>query len=263
MLIDILYKSIYLSKKIKTKLIPPFLIPVFLTDDITLPILDLGVVTKARTKGVPESLEITEMICGTVKIVKINSTLPERNINLEYLTGEMKWYNSGSLSVNEISPYSSFWTKLTNEKGHVNSNYDHVVYKQKCPNGKNQFDWCVEKIRDDPDTRQAIINYNQPQHKYDGNKDFVCTISQSFRQRDGNLDSGVVYEKHFKMLDKIASIETSSPRKRGMSFTFRSKFQSFVNNPFHVTLESIKIQIHYQTSPISNRIASIPSLLNE
>lgn len=118
-------------------------------------------------------------------------TLPERGIDMAYLEGEMAWYKSGSLKVDGIVKHSKFWETLADAEGNVNSNYGYLVFLQGTHDGKNQYDWCLEKIKQDPETRQAVINYNQPEHKYPGNKDFVCTLTQSFRQRDGVIDTTV------------------------------------------------------------------------
>ena len=118
-------------------------------------------------------------------------TLPARGINYDYLKKEMEWYLSGNLSVTEIAKASSFWLKLADSNGTVNSNYGFLALVQKW-SGKSQLEWCVDCINDDPDTRQAVINYNQPVHKYKGNKDFVCTIAQLFRNNDGKLDTTVL-----------------------------------------------------------------------
>jgi thymidylate synthase len=117
-------------------------------------------------------------------------TLDERGLDMDYLEGELEWYKSGSLDVKDIAKHSKFWNKIQNEDGTVNSNYGHFVYHQ-LVNGQSQsqFDWCMDQIKADPRTRQAVINYNQPMHKFEGNKDFVCTIAQMFRVRfeEGDL----------------------------------------------------------------------------
>lgn len=118
-------------------------------------------------------------------------TLKSRNLSQEYLKAEMDWYISGDLNIENISKYSSFWTSLRNLNNTVNSNYGFLSLKQTF-NGLSQFEWCYEKLSKDKNSRQALINYNQPCHKYEGNKDFVCTISQSFRINNDKLDTTII-----------------------------------------------------------------------
>jgi thymidylate synthase len=115
-------------------------------------------------------------------------TLPARKLSEEYLNGEMDWYLHGGFKVDEIAKHSRFWEKLANNDGTVNSNYGQIALRERY-NGVIQYEWCLDKLIEDLNTRQAVINYNQPEHKYDGNKDFVCTMYQGFYMNDGKLDS--------------------------------------------------------------------------
>ena len=115
-------------------------------------------------------------------------TLKSRNLNHDYLKAEMAWYLSGDLNIDEISKSSRFWNRIANNDGRVNSNYGFLALKERF-NGITQFEWCVKRLQQDKDSRQAIINYNQPRHKYEGNKDFVCTISQAFNINNGFVNS--------------------------------------------------------------------------
>lgn len=117
-------------------------------------------------------------------------TLDARGLNLDYLNGELEWYLSGSLNVQDIQKHSSFWGKLADSNGTVNSNYGFLALKEKW-SGMSQLEWCVKQLQQDPETRQAVINYNQPRHKYNGNKDFVCTMYQQFRADGNALDTTV------------------------------------------------------------------------
>ncbi len=141
-----------------------------------------------------ETLETPDEICLTLTDpAKSLITLPPRHPDLkkyQYLEAELKWYLSGSLEVAPILPYSGFWKQICNDNQTVNSNYGHYAFFQKTK-GLSQFDWCLEKLKKDPYSRQAVINFNQPFHKYPGNKDFVCTMGQQFIFRQGRLDSVV------------------------------------------------------------------------
>lgn len=143
----------------------------------------------------PRGLKTIELYNVWINLTHPNNclvTLKERCIDQNYLNGEMEWYLSGDLNVNGIGKYSKFWFNICNLDGTVNSNYGFFVFKQIMPNNKSQFEWCVQSILKDPNTRQAVINYNQPIHKYEDNKDFVCTMSQHFKQHDGVIDTTVI-----------------------------------------------------------------------
>lgn len=136
--------------------------------------------------------EIDEEVCITLTNPE-NSvvTLPARHLDervYKYLEGEFNWFKSGSLSLEPIQPYAKFWNKLANPDFTINSNYGYYTFFQSTPAGVSQFNWCVEKLKADNYTRQAIININQPMHKYFENKDFCCTIGCHFLFRKGKLD---------------------------------------------------------------------------
>lgn len=115
-------------------------------------------------------------------------TNPGRNLSEDYLRDELKWYLSGDRSVEFIGQRASLWQKIANEDGLVNSNYGHIVFNQEMSNfDGNQYDWVISSLKKDPDSRQAIINFNQPFHKYKDNKDFVCTINTQYLQRDNKI----------------------------------------------------------------------------
>jgi thymidylate synthase len=139
----------------------------------------------------PRGLETTELSDVFLELknpLKCIVTLKSRDINYKYLRNELRWYLSGSLDVCDINKHSSFWSKLADPNGTINSNYGFIALKDKYA-GKSQLEWCIDSIKKDINTRQAVINYNQPKHKYPNNKDFVCTLSQQFIVRDNKLDS--------------------------------------------------------------------------
>lgn len=114
--------------------------------------------------------------------------IEERNLSIKYLEAELKWYKSGNPEISYISKYSNFWKNLVDENNTANSNYGKLALWDKY-NGKSQFKWCVECLQKDQNSRQAVINYNQPIHKYKNNKDFVCTLAQQFIVNNNKLDT--------------------------------------------------------------------------
>ena len=139
-----------------------------------------------------ETLELMNVWCELSDITKNVCTLPARKLSRKYLNAELDWYRSGELSIDKINDHSSMWEKICDEFGYVNSNYGYWAKHHKCNNEITQFAWCAEQLFKDPNSRRAIINYNNPEHKYSGVKDFPCTISQQFYIRNGYLDSVVM-----------------------------------------------------------------------
>jgi len=142
----------------------------------------------------PRGLRTLELNDAWLEVEDITNpivSLKSRNLDLDYLDKEMNWYHSGSLMAEDISESASMWDRIKDTNGTVNSNYGFLSLVQKW-GGKSQVEWCIDSLLKDPNTRQAVINYNQPIHKYQGVKDFVCTLTQSFIKRDDKLDTVVM-----------------------------------------------------------------------
>jgi len=128
-------------------------------------------------------MKIKELVNAQFKLTKPRSciiTNPERKLSIEYLKSELEWYKSGDLSVKNISKVASMWGRIADSEENVCSNYGYFCFKQQTPNLESQVDWVVRKLNGDKFTRQAVINYNQVFHKFEGNKDFVCTMFNQF-----------------------------------------------------------------------------------
>ena len=52
---------------------------------------------------------------------------------------------------------------------------------------QSQFDYVLNKLTEDPDSRQAVVNINNVLHKSYETKDFPCTTAMQFFIRDGKL----------------------------------------------------------------------------
>ena len=104
-----------------------------------------------------------------------------------YLLGELSWYMSGNLKPDFIIKYSKFWSRLLNKNGTLNSNYGYHVFYKKVNASETAFQWCVNQLKNDVNSRQAIILYNQDKFFNHQNKDFICTQLQHFIIRDNKL----------------------------------------------------------------------------
>lgn len=110
----------------------------------------------------------------------------------KYVKSELDWYKSMDLSIIghegiESNPtWQSCCTK--DEKKEINSNYGWCVFSEE--NG-SQYDNCLEVLKKDKTTRNAIIMYNRPEiykdYKRDGMHDMICTMYSHFFIRDNRL----------------------------------------------------------------------------
>ena len=110
----------------------------------------------------------------------------------KYVKAELDWYKSMDLSIIghegiENNPtWQSCCTK--DEKKEINSNYGWCVFSEE--NG-SQYDNCLEVLKKDKTTRNAIIMYNRPEiykdYKRNGMHDMICTFMSHFFIRNNKL----------------------------------------------------------------------------
>lgn len=134
-----------------------------------------------------------------------------------YTQKECELYNSGTNSAEDFGEASKFWLKLQNPDGTVNSAYGHLIKHKKSHGNpmyelheqmqkfrdsaavsaflsqaakdvmRTPWEWCVDCLKADKDTRQAILRFSLPEHFYKGNKDMTCTLDGNFHIRDNKL----------------------------------------------------------------------------
>ena len=121
----------------------------------------------------------------------------------DYTARELAWYKEG-LREADSAP-SKFWKTIADKDGLINSNYGHLINKDKSECGMTPFWFAMFKLFNDRDTRQAILRINKPQHSMPGNKDFPCTIylnahirqdrlHLTVRMRSSDLFTGMPYD---------------------------------------------------------------------
>lgn len=140
---------------------------------------------------------------------------PERNKTIaEYTAKEMALYDSCSNLVEDFAKASKFWEKIANPDGTINSAYGHLIWGKKSQGnsryekwvkGEAPFDfyvpddyartpweWAKESLIADKDTRQAVMAFALPSHRWVGNKDQVCTLHGNWLIRDDRLNLSIV-----------------------------------------------------------------------
>jgi thymidylate synthase len=138
----------------------------------------------------PRGMKCREILNYQFCIDDVKSNLFQnsvRNVNINYLAGEMLWYLTGNNDLKFISKYSKFWKKIANDDGTLNSAYGNLIFKRKNIHGYTEWGWAIHSLIKDKDSRQSIMHFNTPDHLYDTNKDQVCTMFGQFFIRDNKL----------------------------------------------------------------------------
>lgn len=105
-----------------------------------------------------------------------------RNLSVKYAIGELLWYLSGSNQLKDITPYASFWEKISDDGQTVNSAYGHRIQHSF---GFDQYEYVKTLLQNDPFTRQAIIHIKEA--SCEPTKDTPCTIALQYHLREGKL----------------------------------------------------------------------------
>ena len=135
----------------------------------------------------PRGLKVKETLGCNIYILNPMDNLVYntfRGVSPIYISKEYEWYKSGSRRVEDASKLSKFWETIANPDGTVNSNYGAYIFTKES-DGKSVWEKTVEILRNDPDTRQAIIQI--PIMPGRGSKDTPCTSHIHFHVRDGKL----------------------------------------------------------------------------
>lgn len=105
-----------------------------------------------------------------------------RNMNMRYAIGEMLWYMSGNRNLKAIQNITKAWNRMSDDGETVNSNYGWCIESKY---GFNQWQYIYDMLKENPNTRQAVIHIKTADDKY--SNDVNCTVCLQFFIRDGKL----------------------------------------------------------------------------
>tara|TARA_Y100001938_G_scaffold136335_1_gene199091 strand:+ start:1092 stop:1943 length:852 start_codon:yes stop_codon:yes gene_type:complete len=115
---------------------------------------------------------------------KLSISIPARKFNENYSLMEFLWYLSGNRKTNNIGKCANIWLKIKDDQNEVESNYGSYILGQ-------QWDWILNELTSDRDSRRATIVIHQPHHKTKNESDLPCTQYIQFFIRDNKLHMGV------------------------------------------------------------------------
>lgn len=137
----------------------------------------------------PRGQEIIEVKNFSIKIENPKKRILThgfRKTSLPFAFGELLWYLSADNSVKTMSYYSKRMASFSDDGKTLNSAYGYRIFGKHEMLPFNQWEFVVNKLKEDKDSRQAVIHLHTPNNK--PTKDEVCTLSLQFLIRDGKLD---------------------------------------------------------------------------
>ncbi len=181
-------------------------------------------------ESAPRNQKIREIIGATFTITNPRHRVPSvagRKFGLTYLAAELVWYLSGNNRTDWISKYSSFWRDISDDGVTANSAYGARLFKSHDAIAQGRFiqwDYIVNELRNDPDSRRAVMHLRTPNDSVDAKLDVPCTLALQFFIRDNKLHQVV----HMRSSDVIFGIAYDVP-----AFTL---FQEILANELDVDL---------------------------
>jgi len=111
-----------------------------------------------------------------------------RSSQEKYIAAELLFYFSGSNQLNWINKFAKFWNQVANKDWTVNSAYGKLIFVDQNKFGLTEYQWALDKLLQDKDTRQALMHFNKPEHQNPETRDFVCTKDAVFSIRENKLN---------------------------------------------------------------------------
>jgi len=136
-----------------------------------------------------------------------------REPNQDYFDREFEWYRTQSLNVNDIPGGApTMWKACADKDGLINSNYGWMIWSKE--NGE-QYKHCLQKLIEDPHTREACMIYNRPSMQTEYNKngmhDFCCTYAvQCFLNEDKTNRYHLKYIVYMRSNDAVFGFDNDA-----------------------------------------------------
>jgi thymidylate synthase len=115
-----------------------------------------------------------------------------RNLNLNYAKKEWLWYIGADKFDSSIEQHASMWQKLKQPDGSYFSNYGQYIFGNDSETGKSQFQYVVECLLRDTNSRRASMVLLDKNHLFIENVDTVCTYAINFTIENNKLHMTVM-----------------------------------------------------------------------
>ncbi|NBW57959.1 thymidylate synthase [bacterium] len=144
----------------------------------------------------PRGMKVKEILGYQFKILNPRNRIPYvpgRDLSVHYMIAELLWYLSGNNSTEWISNYSAFWSKISDDGSTANSAYGARIFKphdriaSTIKQDWTQWDYVINELKSDPDSRRAVIHIRSPQDSLLAQLDVPCTLSLQFFLRNDKV----------------------------------------------------------------------------
>lgn len=130
----------------------------------------------------------------------------ERRINLGFMLAECLWIMAGRNDVEMIKYYNPNIANYSDDGFIFHGAYGPRLRKDTI----DQFRAVVDKLKKDPDSRQALCIIWDPKRDYETTKDVPCTISYQFLIRDNGDGRRLQMEANMRSNDVILGLSTDA-----------------------------------------------------
>jgi len=159
-----------------------------------------------------------------------------RKLSLDYIKREFLWYLNADKYDTSIEKYAKMWTTIKSHDGVINSNYGQYIFGE---NGS--FNYVVETLKHDKDSRRAVMIILNSSHLYISNPDVPCTYSLSFRIRDNKLNMSVRMRSQDAILGMGSDAPTFSFIHEMVYFTLLESYKDLIIGDYNHAADSFHI----------------------
>ncbi|MBM3194161.1 MAG: thymidylate synthase [Chlamydiae bacterium] len=154
------------------------------------------VYTNPEFISTPRGMKVKEILGYQFRILNPRNRIPYvpgRELSVHYMIAELLWYLSGNDSTEWISNYSAFWSKISDDGKTANSAYGARIFKPhsriaaSVDEAWTQWDYVVNELKNDPDSRRAVVHIRSPQDSILAGLDVPCTLSLQFFLRNDKV----------------------------------------------------------------------------
>lgn len=179
-------------------------------------LLDLLLHSPEVTRSSPREQPTRELLNVTLRLrdgYRPVINLPERRLSYHFMVAEWVWIALGCEDLESISYYNKSITRFSDD--------GKTFFGAYGPRWVSQLAYVVRKLREDRDSRQAVITIWRPNPP--GTRDVPCTVAMQYLVRDDKLHAivtmrssdcwlGIPYDVfNFSMLANIVAGEVGVP----------------------------------------------------